>query len=80
MMHTNKDILVKGIKFLGYTVVLMFSSPILIYQAFKNQQHDLYIPVLVVGFIVGLGALFMAFWAIKTIMDSLFGKKKNRKQ
>ncbi|WP_310733897.1 DUF6095 family protein [Cellulophaga baltica] len=79
MMHTNKDVLVKGIKYLGYTVVLMFSSPILIYQAFKNQQHDLYIPVLVVGFIVGLGALFMAFLGIKTIMDSLFGQKKKEK-
>ncbi|WP_370627011.1 MULTISPECIES: DUF6095 family protein [unclassified Cellulophaga] len=79
MMHTDKDVLVKGIKYLGYTVVLMFSSPILIYQAFKNQQHDLYIPVLVAGFIVGLGALFMAFLGIKTIMDSLFGKKKKEK-
>ncbi|WP_405265824.1 DUF6095 family protein [Cellulophaga sp. Ld12] len=79
MMHTDKDVLVKGIKYLGYTVVLMFSSPILIYQAFKNQQHDLYIPVLVGGFIVGLGALFMAFLGIKTIMDSLFGKKKKEK-
>ncbi|QXP54251.1 hypothetical protein H0I25_09085 [Cellulophaga sp. HaHa_2_95] len=78
-MHTDKDVLVKGIKYLGYTVVLMFSSPILIYQAFKNQQHDLYIPVLVAGFIVGLGALFMAFLGIKTIMDSLFGKKKKEK-
>jgi len=79
MMHTDKDVLVKGIKYLGYTVVLMFSSPILIYQAFKNQQHDLYIPVLLAGFIVGLGALFMAFLGIKTIMDSLFGKKKKEK-
>jgi hypothetical protein len=75
-MPTDKDILVKGLKYLAYTVILMFSAPIVIYQAFKNQQHNLYIPVLVLGFILGLAALFMAFLGIKTIMDSLFGKKK----
>ncbi|ADV47378.1 hypothetical protein Celal_0016 [Cellulophaga algicola DSM 14237] len=78
-MHTDKDILVKGIKYLGYTVALMFSAPIVIYQAFKNQEHSLYIPVLILGFILALAALFMAFLGIKTIMDSLFGKKQKKK-
>ncbi|MBO0593908.1 hypothetical protein I2486_21095 [Cellulophaga sp. E16_2] len=78
-MHTDKDILVKGVKYLGYTVALMFSAPIVIYQAFKNQEHSLYIPVLILGFILALAALFMAFLGIKTIMDSLFGKKQKKK-
>ncbi|WP_158973421.1 DUF6095 family protein [Cellulophaga sp. L1A9] len=78
-MHTDKDILVKGLKYLGYTVALMFSAPVVIYQAFKNQEHSLYIPVLILGFILAIAALFMAFLGIKTIMDSLFGKKQKKK-
>ncbi len=75
-MHTNKDLLLKGIKFLGYTVALMFAAPFAIYQAFKNQEHPLYIPVLITGLILAIGAIGLGFYGIKTIMDSLFQKKK----
>lgn len=75
-MHTNKDLLLKGIKFLGYTVALMFAAPFAIYQAFKNQEHPLYLPVLITGLILAIGAIGLGFYGIKTIMDSLFQKKK----
>jgi len=75
-MHTDKDLLLKGIKFLGFTVLLMFSAPFALYEAFKNQEHPLFIPVLVLGIILGILAIFLAFYAIKTIMDSLFKQKK----
>ena len=75
-MKTDRDLLIKGVRFLSYTVILMFTAPVVIYQAFKNQGHPLYIPVLVVGCIVGLGAIIMGFVSIKTIVDALFGKKK----
>ena len=73
---TDRELLIKGVRFLTYTVVLMFSAPIVVYQAFKNQEHPFYIPVLVVGCLLGLGAIIMGFVSIKTIVDSLFGKKK----
>ncbi len=74
-MRTDKDLLVRGIRFLSYTVALMFLAPIILYQAFKNQQHPLYWPVLIVGFLLAIGAVAMGFRSIKTIVDAFFGKK-----
>ncbi|WP_209399921.1 DUF6095 family protein [Pseudozobellia sp. WGM2] len=77
-MRTDKDLLVKGIKFLAYTIALMFMAPFVIYQAFKNQENVLYWPVLVLGLILGVGAIAMGFYSIKVILDSLFGSKKGK--
>ena len=75
-MKTDKDLLVKGIKYLAYTMALMFSAPVVIYQAFKNEENPLYWPVLIVGLILGVAAIAMGFYGIKVILDSLFGKKE----
>jgi len=75
-MRTDRELLIKGLRFLSYTVLLMFLAPVVIWQAFKNQEHALYIPVLIVGCILAIGAILMGFISIKTIVDSLFGKKK----
>jgi uncharacterized membrane protein len=74
-MNTDKEMLLKGVKFLGYTMALMFTAPLILYQAFKNQEHPLYIPVLVIGLALGIGAVVMGFKSIKTIVDAFFGKK-----
>lgn len=78
-MRTDKDVLVKGIKKLGYTVILMFTAPIVLWQAFKNDQHPFFWPVLAVGVILALAAVIMGFWGIATIMESMFGKKNKSK-
>lgn len=75
-MRTDKEVLIKGVKYLGYTILLMFTAPVVIYQAFKNQEHPLYWPVLIVGLILGVAAISLGFYAIKVILDSLFGQKK----
>jgi len=75
-MRTNKDLLVKGLKFIAYTVVLMFTAPVVVYEAFKNENHPWFLPVFIVGIILGIGAIVMGFYSIKVIMDSLFGSKK----
>mgnify|MGYP003636472767 CR=1 FL=1 len=75
-MQTDKDLLLKGIKYLGFTVLFMFSAPFVLYEAFKNQENPLFIPVLVLGIILAILAIFLAFYGIKTIMDSLFDSKK----
>ncbi len=75
-MRTDKDILVKGLKRLAYTVMLMFLAPIVIWQAFKNEGHPFYWPVLILGIVLAIAAVGMGFKGIATIMDSLFGKKK----
>lgn len=75
-MKTDKDLLVKGIKYIAYTIALMFSAPVVIFQAFKNEEHVWYWPVLIVGLILGVAAIAMGFYSIKVILDSLFGKKE----
>tara|TARA_R110000796_G_scaffold252619_1_gene388749 strand:- start:112 stop:342 length:231 start_codon:yes stop_codon:yes gene_type:complete len=75
-MQTDKDLLLKGIKYLGFTVLLMFSAPFTLYEAFKNQEHPLFIPVLILGIILAILAIFLAFYGIKTIMNSLFNNRK----
>jgi len=75
-MRTDKTLLIKGVKLLAYTVILMFSAPFAIYQAFKNEGHPLYFPVLILGLLLALAAIGMGFYGIKTLVDSLFGKRK----
>lgn len=75
-MRTDKTLLLKGVKFLAYTVLLMFSAPFAIYQAFKNEGHPLYIPVLIFGILLAIAAIGMGFYGIKTLVDALFGKRK----
>ncbi|WP_419211780.1 DUF6095 family protein [Maribacter sp. X9] len=75
-MRTDKDLLVKGLKRLATTVVLMFTAPLILWQAFKNKEHFLFWPVFIVGLILAGYAVFMGFKGIRTIIDSLFGPKK----
>tara|TARA_B110000259_G_C14017259_1_gene401772 strand:+ start:2273 stop:2440 length:168 start_codon:yes stop_codon:yes gene_type:complete len=55
----------------------MFIAPFSIYQAFKNQEHPLYIPVLFFGIICAIAAISLGFLGVKTITDSFFNKNKN---
>jgi len=77
-LRTNKELLLKGVKYLAYTTALLFAAPVALYQAFKNQDHPWYIPVLIIGCILAVSAIAMGFYSIKTIIDALFGKKTNR--
>ncbi|WP_033962347.1 DUF6095 family protein [Psychroserpens jangbogonensis] len=70
--RTNKEELFKGIKTMGISLVLMFLGPSLIYVAFSNSEKPLYIPILVLAFILCILAVYFAFKGLKTIMDSMF--------
>jgi len=74
-MKTNKDLLLKGIKYIGLTIALMFTAPVILYQAFKNQGHPFYWPVLIIGALLAISAIVSGFYSIKVIMDALFGRK-----
>ena len=79
-MKTDKTLMLKGVKFIAYTVALMFLAPFTIYQAFKNQTHPLYWPVLILGIILAIAAVTLGFYGIKIIVDSLFGKRNSRQE
>lgn len=75
-MKTDKVILQKSIKYLSVTVILMFLGPSIIYQAFKNEEHALYIPVLILGLFFSFGAIALGFYSFKLILRALFGKNR----
>jgi len=74
---TDKEILIKGLKKMGFSLVFMFLGPTLLHTAFSNTEKPLYIPLFILGVIICGAAIFFAFKGIQTIMESMFGKKTN---
>lgn len=74
--RTDKDILIKGIKRLGICLGLMFAGPTLLHLALDNQDKPLYVPLLILVFILCIAAIIFLFLGINTILDSMFKKKK----
>ena len=72
--HTNKDMLVKGLRTMGITLALMFIGPSVVYIALSNKEKPLYIPLLILGFLICACAIYFGFKGIKIVMDSLFEK------
>jgi hypothetical protein len=71
-MPTDKKILAKGLKFLGWALPLFFIGPVVIHSSFKNQKHFMFFPVLGMGIILCLLAMLLMFMGIRTIVKSLF--------
>jgi hypothetical protein len=72
MKHTNKEILGKGIRYLAGALPLAFIGPSVLYSAFNNQDHPLYIAVLIFGCIACIASILLMFKGITTIVKSLF--------
>ena len=51
-MKTNKELLYKGIKYLASSLPLIFLGPSIVYSSFNNQDHPLYVYILVIGLIM----------------------------
>ncbi|MGS2738301.1 DUF6095 family protein [Sinomicrobium sp. M5D2P17] len=73
MRRTDRKLFLKSLKYFAYTLMLMFGAPIIIYQAFKNQEHSFYWPVLILGLLAAIGAIVMAFISLRIMMRSFFG-------
>ncbi|MFD0862327.1 DUF6095 family protein [Sungkyunkwania multivorans] len=76
--HTDKELLVKGLKRMALTLILMFIGPVVVHSSFENQDKPLYYPVLIIGITICITAIVMGFKGIKIIMDAVFGKKIKR--
>lgn len=75
--RTNKEILVKGIQFMGGSLSLMFLGPTLIYISQTKLNSPIDTIVLILAIIICCLAIFLAFKGINTILDSMF---KNNEQ
>lgn len=72
MKHTNKAQLMKGLKFLAGALPLSFIGPVVLFSSFKNQEHALFIPILLFALLAMAAAIFLMFKGIATIMKALF--------
>lgn len=75
-MSGKTNLFYKSIKHFGITVVLMFLGPIAIYEAFKNEGHPMYWPVLSTGILISIAAVAMLYYSLKLMMKAIFGEKK----
>ncbi len=71
MENKNKSQLLKGMKFMGITILLMFLGPVLISIGFKALKDAIYIWLLL-GIIISVIAIVIAFLGIKNIVNGLF--------
>jgi uncharacterized membrane protein len=74
-MATNKELLAKGVKYLFGALPLMFIGPSIMYNAFMNKQNNWHYLVLIIGCIICLASVFLAFKGLKTMTDALFNDK-----
>lgn len=71
--RTDRKKLMKGVKFLAFSLPLAFSGPTLIYFGFGNRDAGYYIPLLALGFVLAIAAAFFMYRGIQTIMSGFFG-------
>ena len=69
---TEMKVLVKGLKTLIFALISLFMGPILLSIAFSNKEKTLYLPILILGCLISLFAIFLMFKGIKFIMNSMF--------
>jgi len=72
----NNTLFKKSIRKIFYFIILCFVSPIVIMQAFKNQENILFFPVLLLGVFLSSIAVAMGFIGINQLVKSLIGKIK----
>ncbi|MGB5943640.1 MAG: DUF6095 family protein [Leeuwenhoekiella sp.] len=79
-MGTDKQLLMKGIQTLAMSLLFVVLGPGFLWQASKNKEHFLFIPVLIVGLILFFCAIYFGFKGINRVMEAVFGKKKKKKK
>ena len=72
----KKALLEKGIKYMLYSLPLMFIGPSVIYNAFINKENVWHYLVLAIGITLSLLAVFFMFKGIKALTDALFENDK----
>ena len=74
----NKPLLIKGLKKISLFLLCCFIGPVVVNQAFKNQGHPLYVPVLILGILFLMTAIYYGFTGIKTLVNALLGERKTK--
>jgi len=72
MKHTNKKVLLTGVKYLALSLPILFLAPYLITLGFMNKNNASFYIFFPIGLILAVAAIFFVFKGIKTIMKSMF--------
>lgn len=72
----DKIALQQGLKRVMYAIVLAFIGPFVIMQAFKNEGHPWYWPVLITGLTLSTGSIGLGFLGIGKLTSAFLGKKR----
>ncbi|MGB0255705.1 MAG: DUF6095 family protein [Flavobacteriaceae bacterium] len=75
----NTEMLRKGLKRMAGFIVLAFTGPVFVYQAFQNQGHSFYYPVLILGLLLCGLSIGLGFWGIRTLTSGLLGPRPRKK-
>ena len=70
----NKELLFKGLQRLFMALLMAFTGPVIYSSALKNQEHPLFIPVLVVGVGLSFAAIFFGFKGIRLLVKGFFNE------
>lgn len=74
----DKRLLQKGLKRIALGILSAFTGPVIIMQAFQNEGHPFYWPVLIIGLIISGTAIGLGFTGIMNLVNALLGKKRPR--
>lgn len=75
-MGTDRNELVRGIKYELAALPLLILGPVLITMGFKAiKQHNNYV-LLIIGILIALIAMFLLFKGIKIILNAFFNSNK----
>ena len=70
--HTNRDLLIKGLKIMAFALPLLVLSPYLLTLSFLNKETFMFFVFLFSGIIVGAGAIYLCFKGLNTVLKSIF--------
>ena len=70
--HTDFNLLKKGLKFMAFTIPLLFLAPYLLTLSFLNKETYIFYVFLGFGIVAGAGAIYLGFKGINTIVKSIF--------
>jgi hypothetical protein len=70
--RTNKTVLVRGLKIMGLTLLMLFLGPFLLHAGLSNPDKPLSLHLVIIGILVCGAAIYLGFKGIKIIMDSIF--------
>lgn len=72
--------IIKGFKKIAWAMLLCFIAPIIVAQAFKNEGHPFYLPVLIIGIILIILVLTLGIQGIKSLVSEFFWNSNKKKK